>query len=63
MKSAKEVAARYGCAPASVYRLAQNGELPLPVRIGRSLKWPLSVLEAWEDARGFRIERDEVHRD
>lgn len=45
-----EVAAELGLARSSVYALIQAGELPV-VRIGRAVRVPRVVLEAWVERR------------
>lgn len=46
--SLPQVAARYSCSRATVYRLIQTRKMPPPSKIGRLSRWALSDLEAWE---------------
>jgi excisionase family DNA binding protein len=41
------VAAMLGCSPRHVYRLADAGRMPRPVRIGRLVRWCRAALELW----------------
>ena len=41
------VAKMLACSPRSVYRLADAGRIPPPVRIGGLVRWPRATLEQW----------------
>ena len=41
------VAKMLACSPRSIYRLADAGRIPQPVRIGGLVRWPRAVLEQW----------------
>ncbi len=41
------VAKMLACSPRSVYRLADAGRIPPPVRIGGLVRWPRALLEQW----------------
>lgn len=41
----KQVAQRAAISVASVWRLSKSGDLPQPVRIGRSVRWRSSELQ------------------
>ena len=41
------VAALLGCSPRHVYRLADAGNMPAPVRLGTLVRWQRQALEAW----------------
>ena len=41
------VAKMLACSPRSIYRLADAGRIPPPVRIGGLVRWPRAVLEQW----------------
>ena len=41
------VAQMLACSPRSVYRLADAGRIPPPVRIGGLVRWPRAALEQW----------------
>ena len=45
--SAEELAERMGVSLRHVRRLDSSGQLPKPIRLGRSVRWPLSEVEAW----------------
>lgn len=46
----RAVAALLGCSSRHVYRLADTGRLPPPVRLGALVKWSHTVIQAWIDA-------------
>ena len=41
------VAKMLACSPRSIYRLADAGRIPPPVRIGGLVRWPRAALEQW----------------
>lgn len=41
------VAKLLGCSQRSVYRLADGGKMPLPMRLGSMVRWNREVLEKW----------------
>ena len=41
------VAKMLACSPRSIYRLADAGRIPPPVRIGGLVRWPRTMLEQW----------------
>lgn len=41
------VAALLACSPRTVYRLADRGQMPPPVRLGALVRWPRDVIDAW----------------
>lgn len=43
----EQVAQRLNMSIRTVYRMAMAGEMPAPVRAGRSLRWRSDVLDAW----------------
>ena len=47
MLTVTDVAAMLACSPRSVYRLADAGRIPPPVRIGGLVRWPWAALEKW----------------
>lgn len=36
-----------GCSPRHVYRLADAGKMPAPVRLGALVRWSRAALRAW----------------
>ena len=44
----KEVLARYKIARGTVYNNVRNGKFPAPLKFGKSSRWRLSELAAWE---------------
>jgi excisionase family DNA binding protein len=50
MIDAKGVARMLGCSSRHVARLAENGRLPSPVKIGRLVRWPRQTLLDWISA-------------
>ena len=43
----RAVAALLGCSTRHVYRLADAGRMPPPVRIGALVRWPRRCVEDW----------------
>jgi excisionase family DNA binding protein len=41
------VAALLACSPRTVYRLADTGRMPPPVRLGALVRWPREAIDAW----------------
>ncbi len=50
--SGRAVAMRYGVSAATIFRWAEEGSIPKPVRIRTCVRWRVSALEAWEES-GF----------
>ena len=48
---AVEIAGYLGCSPKHVRRLAERGQLPKPVKIGRLCLWPREAIERWLESR------------
>lgn len=49
--SAEEISEFLGCSPKHVRRLAQRGQLPKCIKIGRLCRWPRREIEAWLEDR------------
>ena len=43
----QDLADRCGCSSRHIYRLADAGKMPAPVRLGALVRWPANVIEAW----------------
>jgi excisionase family DNA binding protein len=43
----RAVAALLGCSPRHVYRLADAGRMPAPVKIGALVRWRRQSIEEW----------------
>lgn len=43
----RAVAALLGCSPRHVYRLADSGRMPRPVKLGHLNRWPRGDLMLW----------------
>jgi len=52
--SPKEVAALLGVSYHSIWRMSKDGRFPKPVRIGKSIRWPMSVIREYLDQGGSR---------
>ena len=48
--SAQQLADRLGVSLRHCRRLDSAGKLPKPVRLGRSVRWPVAEIENWMDA-------------
>jgi excisionase family DNA binding protein len=57
----KAVAALLDCSPRTVYRLADWGKMPRPLKLGAMVRWKRADLEAWV-AEGCRPVRDATVR-
>jgi len=42
-----EVAERLGCSTRQVYRLADAGKMPRPIKLGGLVRWASESLDAW----------------
>ncbi|MFO0939809.1 MAG: helix-turn-helix domain-containing protein [Pirellulales bacterium] len=45
--SVDKVAALLDCCERHVYRLADSGRMPKPIKLGASTKWKLSEIREW----------------
>lgn len=43
----RTVAALLDCSPRHVYRLADAGKMPRPMKLGALLRWSRAAIEAW----------------
>lgn len=41
------VASLLACSPRTVYRLADSGRMPPPVRLGSLVRWSRQAIDAW----------------
>ncbi len=55
--SADEVAEMLSISRAHVWKLLSSGRLPRPVRLGRSVRWSRTTLEAWMEAGAPPVDR------
>lgn len=46
----RTVAALLGCSSRHVYRLADGGRMPRPIKLGSLVRWRRAELRAWIDA-------------
>ena len=56
--SVREVAQAFGTSERTIWRWAATGEIPAPMRIGRSVRWRRSTVEAFLDKRERKAKRD-----
>ena len=47
MLDVRAVAELLGCSTRHVYRLADSGRMPRPVKLGALVRWPRAALEKW----------------
>jgi excisionase family DNA binding protein len=48
MLSVDDIATIYlGCSTRHVYRLADSGRMPRPIKLGSLVRWPRAVIEQW----------------
>lgn len=48
---AKDIAERYQVGLSTVYKLSNDGQLPRPLRIGKSYRWTEKSLEEFERSK------------
>jgi excisionase family DNA binding protein len=44
------VARLLNCSPRHIYRLADSGDMPRPVKLGALVRWSRQAIEDWVDA-------------
>lgn len=50
--TAKDLAERYGFkSHKTIERMAEDGELPKPVKFGRNNRWHIDAIVEWEESR------------
>jgi predicted DNA-binding transcriptional regulator AlpA len=59
--SVRAVAAKLDCSPRHVYRLADAGRMPAPLRLASLVRWDLDEIDRWI-ADGCPSVRKEVRR-
>jgi len=47
MMTAQDMAQLLGCSGRTVYRLADSGRIPPPIRLGGLCRWNRAVIDAW----------------
>jgi excisionase family DNA binding protein len=47
MLSVDQVARLLGCSSRHVYRLADSGRLPRPLKLGALVRWPRKAIDEW----------------
>jgi len=62
MLTAEEIARLVNCSPRTVHRLADEGVIPQPVRIGGMLRWRQPEIKQWIDAGCPKAANDRVQR-
>lgn len=51
--SVKELSARYGVTPVSIWRWVREGKFPAPVKLsGNATRWQIASIEQFERERG-----------
>ena len=48
--SASDLAKRLGVSLRHIRRMDSSGRLPKPIRLGASIRWPISEIESWLQA-------------
>ena len=49
--TAKQLSERYGLSKAGITNLADSGKFPAGIRLGRSRRWPVADVEAFEEGQ------------
>lgn len=60
MLTAEEIARLVNCSPRTVHRLADDGVIPQPVRIGGMLRWRRPDIECWIERACPKVVAEEV---
>ena len=60
MLTVHDVAGMLHCSARSVYRLADSGHMPRPVKLGALVRWPRERIENWIAQGCPRADRKEV---
>lgn len=60
MLTADEIARVVNCSPRTVHRLADEGVIPQPVRIGGMLRWRRPDIEGWIERACPKVATEEV---
>jgi excisionase family DNA binding protein len=60
MLTAEEIARLVNCSPRTVHRLADEGVIPRPVRIGGMLRWRRPDIEGWIERGCPKVATEEV---
>lgn len=47
MMSVRDIAHRLNCSTRTVYRLADSGRMPRPIKVGRLVRWKTEIIERW----------------
>lgn len=50
--TAKQVGERYACSERTIYRWADLGKMPAPIKIGGTVRFKIETIDQWE-ADGF----------
>jgi excisionase family DNA binding protein len=43
----RQVSEMLGCSPRHIFRLADAGKMPAPVRVGCLVRWSRTVIDSW----------------
>ncbi|EMI58131.1 helix-turn-helix transcriptional regulator [Rhodopirellula sallentina] len=55
--TAKQVGKRFACSERTIYRWADTGKMPPPVKIGGAVRFKIEAIDEWE-ADGFPHHRN-----
>lgn len=55
----KALAEELDQSPTTIWRWTKSGLLPKPVRIGQTVGWPRSVIDAWKIEQGWPAPAEE----
>lgn len=58
----RAVALRLACSTRHVYRLADGGAMPAPIRLGASVRWSSNDLESWINGGCHPVKRAKTKR-
>ena len=52
---AEEIAQFLSCSPKHVRRMADSGQFPKPVKVGRLKRWPRKAIEQWINSQQEKL--------
>lgn len=58
--SVNDIQNRYGVSRQTVANWAKKEAFPLPIKVGRSKRWNVQALEAWEKSKQINLKKDSL---
>lgn len=48
--TASEIAELFNVSKSTIHKMADKGEIPKPIKIGRNKRWDMKLIKAWLEA-------------